>query len=291
MEFTLKSFITPVNVTRLANLHYFEFTNRYHTNDDFHNFCELLYVDRGEITVKAENYAGVLADNQVIIHRPNEVHSLACSNGVAPNVIIIGFECDSPELEVFSRSPVTLTSELKKMLADVMKEGMSVFYPPYDRPNTPEMKKREDFPFGADEIIKLKLELFLILLIRNTLSNKISTKAQVRQQIKTEAIHQYITENYTEKILLDNICFIFGTNKTTLCRAFKNAYKTTILNYINSIRIKEAKALLRENTLTVTEISEKVGFNSIHYFSRQFKKTVGQSPMEYAKSIRSKFDQ
>lgn len=73
MKFTLKSFITPVVVTRIANLHYFEFTNRYHTKSDFHNFCELLYVDRGEITVNAENYSGKVADNQVIIHRPNEI--------------------------------------------------------------------------------------------------------------------------------------------------------------------------------------------------------------------------
>lgn len=290
MEYTLKSFITPIEITRIANIHYFEFTNQYHTSSASHNFCELLYCDRGEITVNAENYSGTVSDNQIIIHRPNEVHSLSCDEEAAPNVIIIGFECSSEELDFFSHTPVTLSIEQKKMIADAMKEGMSVYTPPFDLPNVPEMKKREDFPFGADQMIKLKLEALLISLIRSNKQLNSSLSSEVRQQSRIEAIHQYITENYTEKILLDNICFIFGTNKTTLCKDFKNEYKTTVLNYINALKIREAKMLLRQNKLSVTEISEKLGFNSIHYFSRLFKKTTGHSPKEYSTSIRSKFD-
>lgn len=290
MEYTLKTFMTPVTITRIANIHYFEFTNQYHTTTASHNFCELLYCDRGSITVNAENYSGIVSDNQVIIHRPNEMHSLYCDEDAAPNVIIIGFECDCSELEYFSHTPVTLSVEQKKMIADAMKEGMSVYTPPFDLPNIPEMKKREDFPFGADQMIKLKLEALLISLIRGNMSLQASHSSEVREQSRIEAIHQYITENYTEKILLDNICFIFGTNKTTLCKDFKNEYKTTILNYINALKIREAKALLRQNKLSVTEISEKLGFNSIHYFSRLFKKITGHSPKEYSTSIRSKFD-
>ena len=115
-------------------------------------------------------------------------------------------------------------------------------------------------------------------------------KKETNSQNRIQSIHKYVTENYTERILLDNICFIFGTNKTTLCHDFKSEYNTTILNYINELKIKEAKALLRENKLSVTEISEKLGFNSIHYFSRLFKKITGHSPKEYTNSIRSKLD-
>ncbi len=290
MEYTLKSFQTPVIITRIANIHYFEFTNQYHTTAASHNFCELLYCDRGAITVNAENYSGTVSDNQLIIHRPNEMHSLSCGDDVAPNVIIIGFECDNKELEYFSHTPVTLSSEQKKMIADAMKEGMSVYTPPFDLPNIPEMNKREDFPFGADQMIKLKLESLLISIIRDNKQLHLSHRSDVHRQSRIEAIHQYITENYTEKILLDNICFIFGTNKTTLCKDFKNEYNMTVLNYINALKIREAKALLRENMLSVTEISEKLGFNSIHYFSRLFKKITGHSPKEYSTSIRSKFD-
>ena len=290
MSYTLKNFITPVIVTGIANIHYFEFTNQYHTTSASHNFCEMLYCDRGSITVNAENYSGILHDNQLIIHRPNEMHSLTCDEEAAPNVIVIGFECHCTELEYFSHYPITLSSEQKKMIADVMKEGMSVYLPPYDLPDVSEMNKREDFPFGADQMVKLKLEALLITLVRGTKQLQDSRISTVLHQSRLEEIHQYITENFTEKILLDNICFIFGTNKTTLCKDFKSEYKTTVLNYVNSLKVREAKALLRQNKLSVTEISEKLGFNSIHYFSRLFKKTTGHSPKEYQASILSKFD-
>ena len=93
--------------------------------------------------------------------------------------------------------------------------------------------------------------------------------------------HRYITEHYTEKILLDNICFLFGTNKTSLCQSFKSEYGITILNYIDQLKIEDAKKLLLEQKLSVTEISEQLGFNSIHYFCRYFKKHTGLSPKEY----------
>lgn len=289
MKYTLKTFDSPVQVTGIANLHYFEFTNKYRTVDDYHDFCELLYVDKGSVVVHAENFSGPLTDNQLIVHRPNEVHSLECTQGIAPNVIIIGFSCACEALAAVSRCPVTLSAEQKKMLSEVMQEGMAVFAPPYDLPNTPEMNKRTECPFAAEQMLKNRLEAFLIALIREHPQQTVHTD-EVYGTSRIADIKQYIHEHYTEKILLDQICFLFGTNKTTLCHVFKNEYETTILHYINDLRIREAKRLLRENELSVTEISEQLGFNSIHYFCRVFKKSTGHSPKEYVKMIRSKLD-
>ncbi|MBO5060372.1 MAG: helix-turn-helix transcriptional regulator [Clostridia bacterium] len=290
MEYKLKSFDTPLVVSKIANIHYFEFVNKYHTKEDFHNFCELLYVDRGSIIIHSENYSGTLSDNQLIIHRPNERHFLECSDNITPNVIIIGFECECSELEVFSHTPFTLSAEHKKMLSDIMMEGMNVYAPPYDLPNLPEMVKRTEYPFAADQLLKLYLEAFLITLVRACKKTQESPSDSTQSSGKISDIHQYICEHYTEKISLDNLCFLFGTNKTTLCHDFKTAYGITILNYINNLRIKEAKALLRKNELSVTEISEKLGFNSIHYFCKLFKKATNQSPKNYYRTIRSKLN-
>lgn len=290
MEFQLKKFELPLEVLRIANIHYFEFTGQYHTSGDFHNFCELLYVDKGAITVTAENYSGVLADNQLIIHRPNETHSLACLTDNAPNVIIIGFECFSEALTPLSTAPTTLSAEQKKMLAEIMQEGMSVYAPPYDQPNLLDMKKRDSYPFGADQMIKLRLEAFLINLIRGLHMPSASRSLSDSASSRLPEIEQYIAEHFREKILLDNICFLFGTNKTTLCQSFKREHGVTVLDYCNNLKVREAKALLREGKLSVTEIAERLGFNSIHYFCRLFKKKTGQSPKEYAQTIRSKLN-
>ena len=290
MEFKLKTFDIPIEVSRIAYVHYFEFTGQYRTVDDFHNFCELLYVDNGAITVRASEYAGILESGQMIIHRPNEIHSLECIDGAAPNVIIIGFECNAAELEQFSSKPFLLGSDHKRMLADVMKEGMNVYSPPFDLPNTRDMKKRTDFQFGADQMLKIRLEMLLISLVRDGIIQKTMLSGDGTAESKMSEIRNYIDEHYREKIQLDNLCFLFGTNKTTLCQSFKRLYGTTVLDYINGLRIKEAKRLLRERELSITQISERLGFSSIHYFCRLFKKTTGQAPKEYIKTVKAKLE-
>ena len=291
MDFKLQKCKIQMNVSRIANIHYFEFTNEYHTSRDAHNFCELIYVDTGNLRVDAENFNGDLSVNQLIIHRPNEVHSLSTSDAVAPNVIIIGFECESEALIDFSRNPVTLSPDHTKALARVMAEGMSIYEPPYDIPNTTYMKKRKDFPFGADQMIKIGLESFLITLVRDFCENEKANEISHDTTLgNIQAIYQYVTENYNTKITLDNLCFLFGTNKTTLCKSFRQEYGTTILNYINSLKIREAKSLLRKNQMNSTQIADALGYESIHYFCRQFKKATGQTPTEYAKSIKSKLN-
>ncbi len=174
-------------------------------------------------------------------------------------------------------------------MAEIIKEGMGVYEPPYDLPNLLDMKKRVEYPFGADQMVKLRLESFLISLVRtHHMSN--STEPAEYSERKLQEIHQYIIEHYMEKISLDNICFLFATNKTALCLNFKKEYHMTILNYINHLKIEEAKVLLRKNELSVTEISYKLGFSSVHYFCRLFKKATGQSPKEYVTTIRSRLN-
>ena len=102
MEFKLKPFKIQLTVSRIANIHYFEFTHNYNTKGDRHAFCELVYVDSGALHIRADNFCGALTENQMILHGANETHSLACPDDSAPNVIIIGFECESDALAPFS---------------------------------------------------------------------------------------------------------------------------------------------------------------------------------------------
>ncbi|MBQ2897166.1 MAG: helix-turn-helix transcriptional regulator [Clostridia bacterium] len=289
MQFKLKKFKKAVNVSKIANIHYFEFTGKYETFKDKHEFRELVYVDSGKIRVESENFSGVLGAGRFVIHKEGEVHSLICFKDAAPSVIIIGFECFSPELDGFAYRDTPLSETNQRLLADIIKEGRTVFMPPYDQPNVKDMKKRKNYPFGADQMIKLKLETLLIELVRSAETVSFDTdKSAVNP--KLEEIYNYINENFRLSITLDELCFLCGTNKTTLCSTFKNAYGDTIVNYINKLRIKEAKKLLREGNLNLTQIAERTGFSSVHYFSRLFKQRENMSPTEYIKTVKSKLE-
>lgn len=289
MEFKLKRFEKKIEVTRIANIHYFEFTRQYQTFKDNHAFRELVYVDTGAINVEAENFCGRLTENMLIIHKTGEIHSLTCPEDNAPNVIIIGFECKANELDVFSKSPVVLEDEQQKILTEIIKEGRTVFKAPYDVPNLKDMKKRKEYPFGADQMIKLKLEMLLIEIVRSRMTEKTGMDVTILDP-KTHEIYNYVNKNYRENITLGELCFIFGTNKTTLCSSFKKAYGDTVIGYINHLKIKEAKKLLREGNYNLTEISAMLGFSSVHYFSRMFKNQQNMSPSEYVRTIKSRLE-
>lgn len=289
MEFKLKRFETAVNVSRIANIHYFEFTKEYHTLKDSHPFRELVYVDNGEISVEAENYKGILKEGMMIIHKTGEVHSLCCINNTAPNVIIIGFECEAERLDAFSGKAVMLNQLCRKILTETIKEGRTVFEGPYDIPNLKDMKKRKNYPFGADQMIKLKLEMFLIELVRSSENEKSSLENEGEDRSLSE-ICDYLRANFKEKITLSELCFIFGTNKTTLCSMFKKATGDTVIGYINTLKIKEAKKLMREGNYNLSEIAFMLRFSSLHYFSRLFKKMENISPSDYIRTIKSKLD-
>ena len=289
MDFKLKRFKKYIEVSRIANIHYFEFTRQYYTAMDSHEFRELIYVDTGSVYIEAEDFCGTLERNMMIIHKSGESHSLSCPEGDAPNVIIIGFECKTEELDAFSKAPVVLTAEQQRLLTDVVREGRLVFKGPYDIPNLKDMKKRKTCPFGADQMIKLKLETLFIDLIRSaeTESDDVHIKSN---DPKLQEIHSYIERNYKEKITLDELCFLFGTNKTSLCNDFKSAYGDTVIGYINKLKIKQAKKLMREGNYNLTEIASMLRFSSIHYFSRMFKKHENISPTEYINTIKSHLD-
>ena len=289
VQYVLKDFETAVAVERIANIHYFEFTNEYKTHSDSHDFCELIYIDKGSLAIVSDGFSGTLTDGQILIHRAGEAHRLSCAGGLAPGVIIIGFACTCPALAPFSKEPTVLSAKEKRLLSEILKDGMSVYAPPYDLPNT-DMKKRDSYPFGADQLLKNHLEELLISLIRRQKDEGIFLDVSDSGNTVVSHITQYINEHFTERITLDSLCFLFATNKTTVCREFKQEHGKTVLEYINALKIKEAKRLLRMQKYSATEVSEMVGYSSLHYFSRAFKSVTGNSPKRYLETVLARLE-
>ena len=92
----------------------------------------------------------------------------------------------------------------------------------------------------------------------------------------------YINENYTKNIQLDDIAAHTSFSKQYCMRLFKKHMGRTINDYILEFRMKHASYLLRETYMNVNEASDYLGFSSVSYFSRVFKKYYGISPSEYS---------
>jgi AraC-like DNA-binding protein len=90
----------------------------------------------------------------------------------------------------------------------------------------------------------------------------------------------YIDQHYAEQIDLDNIADEATFSKFHFIRLFKSIYGKTPHHYLTQVRINMAKALLMKN-LSVTEVCDSVGFDSVTSFAGLFKKLTGFSPSAY----------
>ncbi len=95
----------------------------------------------------------------------------------------------------------------------------------------------------------------------------------------------YIEENYMHRLTLASISANVNLSSSYLCRVFKSEVGISITNYLNNLRIRKAATLIKEQALSLKEISAMVGIDDQLYFSRLFKKCMGISPSEYGKKF------
>lgn len=96
---------------------------------------------------------------------------------------------------------------------------------------------------------------------------------------------KYINSHYSEDITLSDIAAFSFVSVSYLCTLFKKMFGTTIIKYLTSKRISEAKKLLNSGK-SISEAAEESGFNDYANFMRTFKKIVGVPPKKYAEKGR-----
>lgn len=109
-----------------------------------------------------------------------------------------------------------------------------------------------------------------------------SLSASVTHQ-KVSEVASYISSHYTEASSLDSVAKHFFMSKSYLSRIFKQNTGYTVNEYINISRIQEARKLLMESDMRITQIAEAVGYDSITYFEKIFRSHTGTSPLRYRK--------
>jgi len=99
-------------------------------------------------------------------------------------------------------------------------------------------------------------------------------------------VKNYIHQNYSRHIVLDDLCENFRCSKSTLMNTFRAAYGTTIGKYLTDVRIGRAERLLAETDRPIREISAECGFADQGYFTKVFSAARGQSPTDFRRRVR-----
>ncbi len=94
-----------------------------------------------------------------------------------------------------------------------------------------------------------------------------------------------IREHYMEDISLTSLATKYNVSMGRLSEMIKERLQVNFSDYIASLRIQRAKELLRDDSISIQEIAEIVGYNDYFYFTKVFKKVEGISPSKYRKEI------
>lgn len=108
-----------------------------------------------------------------------------------------------------------------------------------------------------------------------------NTRIQINTQIRIQKMLSYIREHYAEAVTLEEITRSANISRSEAGRCFNAHVGCSPVDALIQHRLQVAHRLIKDTTRSLQEISYSCGFNSVHYFSRQFRKTYGYTPGQY----------
>lgn len=281
MDYTKTVLDCPVVVDGIYTVHYFEYAKDFAYSGEVHDFWELVYADKKNLFITAGAQEIELNAGEMYLHKPNEFHNIRCDGKRAANSVIVSFDSATDEIHNIAGTVIPLGERERSLLGTIVKEASTAFLTPLGNPYISVMEIAKGGGFGGQQMIKLCLEQLLILLIRSNQSAipvKVNKNNDLLAQITT-----FLSENVEEKLEFKDILDHFNLSSSVVKKIFRQQMGYGVMDYFTRLKIDKAKELIREESYTFTEISEKLGFSTSQYFTTVFKRISGMTPSEYAK--------
>ena len=147
------------------------------------------------------------------------------------------------------------------------------------------MIKRDDVDAITLQSLKNQLEIFLIDVYESESLKPSSLNCDTRDNNLFDMLTKYLKENIGKSLTLEDICDNCGLSIYQLKKLCQSQCGMSPMSYFISLKIDAAKDMICDTNLSFTQISDSLGFTTVHYFSKLFKDKVGVTPSEYAKSM------
>lgn len=275
-----------LSVRRLMLDFYYEIPQDFDHPDERHPGWEFVYVDKGKISVSADDATYVLKKGELVCHKPFQLHKLRPYEGQAA-VIILCFEADHDYMTYFNNKILSVNQRQKQYLNDIVDMGKQVFRPKPALQIAAEgrMEPSDDTTGLQVQWVKTAVELLLLSLMHADTTEKqsrITLYSHVSQRkALTKNIIAYLQENLHRAITLEEISGSFSYSLSSIKRIFKEETGMSIIAYLNKLRMQRAQTLLRTTDAPINQIALSLGYANVYYFSLAFRKKIGVSPSTY----------
>lgn len=251
-----------------------------------HTAFEILLILSGEQESIIDQNVYILKENDILLVPPGILHENRCFSNQGMTYFVAHFDIDDPDLRysmikngrlIYSHN----TSE-NSSLRLILNEWIFL----YDKKNTYSLSDR----FLSLEILS-RLMTTLAKISEENKGNKGSMQAlSIARSIAETIQHNFnlffLNENRDKNLLLmKNIYREINISMSYGLEVFKEIYGISPKEYLDRLKFKESKRLIRNPNISIEFISEQVGYSNVSHFSRQFKKWAGVSPKIYRQNM------
>jgi AraC-like DNA-binding protein len=233
-------------------------------------------VDTGILYTEVDGIPYKLGEKDLIIYGPGQFHSQHTGDHTVSYVtVMFTMENISPDLpvdwyKVLTNRVFPYTKKIYSLIKALVQESSTGA--PY-----------------TDSLMHCLLTETIIRLLQGTYvaptPQPTSISRQNYQEELFERILNYIETNICEPLTIAEICQHFSLSRSSLQILFKNAVNQSPKKFISDMKLEKSCQMLRESKYTISEISLKMGYSSIHYFSNAFNQKYHMSPSEYAEEF------
>jgi AraC family transcriptional regulator of arabinose operon len=251
-----------------------------------HHGLELLFVHRGCGTIMIENRLFPIKDHTLIIIQPFQLHKLKLTINEKQPYVRTVFMFEPIGMERYL-SPFTALHELLKylwkqeldnpVLEDEEGSDIQVFFANVDGKDHADEEEQALLLLTLLKMMKKREEMY---------NSRKSYKQRMRIVHHTERIMEYIRRNYREEIKLYQIADELHLSEPYISRVFHKYTGTTVMEYANAMRLREACLLLAATSLSVKEIGAQIGVSSTSYLCQLFRKHYQITPVTYRQAYR-----
>ena len=274
-----------INVQKIVTVYYQELKCGYASEEEHHDFWEMIYADKHNTQVILDGVSHPLKQGEAVFIKPNVPHYVRCLEDA--NLFIISFECHSQSMSLFEEQILEVPTQQRHLLQTIMTEATQTFNLPDFNPTLNQLELLHSPNLGGEQMIKNSLEiLFIYLLRRENERTSIYFFSEIENSNDLKkAILDYLSAHLYDNFSLDALSEELHYSRTRLCSVFRKQTGGSIYSAYLSLKIDEAKGLIRKK-LPVSEIAGRLGFSSSSHFSSTFKKYTGTTPKEYADSVK-----
>ena len=250
---------------KLENFHgSYDFRSNFHKNwyieAHIHEYCELLYCQKGAAEVIVNGKQILLPEKHLIWIPPNCVHQYRCQGA---EVVCAVFSHDFIPLyfvHVGAARPVVTPVDMTDM-AHIL----------------------EGFP-RLDKEDRLIISGYLNLICARALAQAKLEKTENFDGLLYQKVISYLSEHFREEISLKSLAAAFGYNEKYLSHCLHALTGVHFTKLLALYRIEHARKLLTDPRINVGSVAMECGFSAVNTFNRNFKIITGMTPSEYRKT-------